>query len=112
MNDNDIFLVIGHALLAVLGSCVRWMHGPSSSRKLARLGVEALSSSFIGIIIFLIHGWLNFNVYLAFCLAGLFGHFGADCINLLTRYVLKKANMISYEALKQIEEQKNKEESK
>ena len=95
MERENIFIVLGQALFAVFGACVKWLNVKDKRRqKLVSLLSEAATAAFVGILVYLIiYSWLGSNVYLAFALAGIIGNQGAKGVDFLWNIVLANSNI-------------------
>jgi hypothetical protein len=45
------------------------------------------------VLVFLIHSWLQFDVYLAFCLAGILGSYGAKRMDVLGKFIIQRTGL-------------------
>ena len=89
MEKEDLFIVLGHALFAVFGACVKWLNiKDSAQQRLFSLFVESVSAAFAGILVYLIYMWLNMNIYVAFALAGIVGNSGAKGLDMLGKIIM------------------------
>ena len=93
MERNDIFIGLGHALIAVFGSCVKWLNNHEKDPRLVLLISEAASAAFSGLLVFFVYSWLEMNVYLAFCVAGALGNLGAKGVDVLGKAIIKNSGI-------------------
>jgi len=86
--------MLGQALFAVFGSCARWL-SIKDKRKMRLLSLisEAVSAAFAGVLVYCIYSWLNMNIYIAFCIAGIIGHQGARGLDMLGQFIMKNSGL-------------------
>ena len=102
MDKHDIFVALGQALFAVFGSCVKWLNEKDvKSRRIASLIAEAMSAAFTGTLIYFIYAWLDLNIYLAFCMAGIIGNQGARGLDMLGKFIIKNSVFTDIEEKKE-----------
>ena len=92
MGKQDIFIAVGFIIFSIFGACVKWLNAKNREpQQLFPLLSETASAAFSGGLIFCLYAWLNFNVYLSFCLAGVVGGLGTRGIDILSGYIADKS---------------------
>ena len=92
MEDIDIFVAVGLALISIFGSCVRWLNTTDmETRKFFTLITEAASAGFSGLLVYCVYAWLNVNMYITFAIAGVVGHQGVKGLDMVLKYILKNS---------------------
>lgn len=98
MDKNNIFIALGTALIAVFGSCVKWLNFANSEhRKVMAFVSETVSAAFTGFLVYCLYKWLNINIYISFALAGIIGYQGTKGVDQLAKIIMKKAGFDSDE---------------
>ena len=77
----------------MFGSCVKWLNNHEKDPRLFLLVSEAASAAFSGLLVFFVHLWLEMNVYLAFCIAGVLGNLGAKGVDVLGKTIIKNSGI-------------------
>jgi len=94
MEKQNIFIAIGQALFAVFGSCVKWLNlKDKEPQRLFSLISGVMSAAFSGFLVYFIYEWLHLNVYIAFALAAIVGHQGANGVDMLGKYIIKNSGL-------------------
>ena len=95
METKDFLIAIGHALVAVWGSCAKQAHEKNSTQqKIAAMFSDSVSASFVGVATYFFHMWTGLNLYASFLVAAVMGVLGAKGINVMTKIALKRTGMI------------------
>lgn len=89
MEAKNIFLLIGHGLMATFTACAKWLN-QRHTEKLITLFGEAFVALAGGVLThFFFFGYLAWDVNLCFVIAGLVGWGGSKAISELGKYVAK-----------------------
>ena len=92
MERQNIFIALGQALFAVFGSCVKWLGAKDKEpQRFVSFMAEIVSAAFSGFLVYCIYAWLEFNIYIAFAIAGIIGHQGAKGLDLLGKFIVKNS---------------------
>ena len=92
MEKNNVFLALGTALIAVVGSCVKWLSTANAERRKVIMFIsETLSAAFTGFLVYCLYQWLSINIYVSFALAGVVGYQGTKGLDQLGKFIIKKA---------------------
>jgi len=112
MEKQDVFIAVGQALFAILGSCVKWLNlNDKEPQKLKILLAEVAAASFSGFLIYLAYAGLGLNIYLSFALAGIIGNQGAKGIDLIGKILAKNGVLKGLEGLTEKKEEPSPSES-
>jgi hypothetical protein len=90
MQENNLFLYVVMILLAIFGSCVRWLNVVSVvSRTYRMLLINSVTAVFIGLLACNLHRWLQYHDGLAHIISSLAGYYGTASIDLMSRAIAK-----------------------
>jgi len=89
--EKNIFLLIGHGLMAAFAACAKWMNKKHTG-KLITLFFEAFAALFGGVSVhFFFFGYLKWDANLCFVIAGFVGWGGPRAIDKLGKRVFKES---------------------
>lgn len=91
---EKVFLYIGFILIAVFGTCVKWLNTVKTTPSTwTVLCIDIFTAAFIGCVVGSIYQWIQCSEGMAFAAAGIAGYCGTKSIDLIQHYIVKKVGI-------------------
>ena len=88
--SDDIFILLGQALFAVVGASIRWINTTDNPKTIKDFLIDAASAAFFGMVIGCLAEAMYLSNKLGFALAGIAGYGGVPLFELALKRIIHR----------------------